>query len=137
MITKLEVDGVDIPIEKLIPLNERTINLKTNRGFNKIVSSITTIGLIEPLCVYRENGHYVILDGFLRFKACQQLGIQKIPCIAYPTKEAYTFNRMVNRLSPYQESRMLRKSLESIAPSTIEQVLGLKSLKYSTTAQHI
>jgi ParB family chromosome partitioning protein len=128
--TKLDVDGEDIPIEKLFPLNERTINLKTNRGFHKIVSSIRTIGLIEPLCVYRENGHYMILDGFLRFKACEQLGIQTIPCIAYPTKEAYTFNRMVNRLSHYQESRMLRKSLESIDHSTIEQVLGLKSLRY-------
>jgi ParB-like chromosome segregation protein Spo0J len=124
------VDGEDVPIEKLFPLNERAINLKTNRGFHKIVSSIRNIGLIEPLCVYRENGHYLILDGFLRFKACERLGIQTIPCIAYPTKEAYTFNRMVNRLSHYQESRMLRKSLESIDHATIEQVLGLKSLRY-------
>jgi ParB-like chromosome segregation protein Spo0J len=128
--TKIDIDGDDISIEKLFPLNERTINLKTSRGFNKIVSSIRTIGLIEPLCVYRENGHYVIIDGFLRYKACEQLGIKTIPCIAYPTKEAYTFNRMVNRLSHYQESRMLRKSLESIDHSTIEQVLGLKSLRY-------
>ncbi len=57
MRTETTVNGQDIPIEKLVPLNERRINLKTNRGFHKIVSSIKTIGLIQPLCVYRENGH--------------------------------------------------------------------------------
>jgi ParB family transcriptional regulator, chromosome partitioning protein len=126
----ISVDGVDIPIDKLEPLNQRSINLKTNRGFHKILSSIRSIGLIEPLCVYGENSHFVILDGFLRYKACEQLGIKSIPCIAYPTKEAYTFNRMVNRLSHYQESCMLRKSLETIDHSTIEKVLGIQSLKY-------
>jgi ParB family chromosome partitioning protein len=130
MNNSITVDGVDIPIEKLETLNRRSINLKTNRGFQKILSSIRSIGLIEPLCVYRENSHYVILDGFLRYKACEQLGITSIPCIAYATKEAYTFNRMVNRLSHYQESCMLRKSLETIDHSTIEKVLGVKSLKY-------
>jgi ParB-like chromosome segregation protein Spo0J len=130
MSSKIDIDGEDIPIEKLIPLNERRINLKTNRGYHKIVSSIKSIGLIQPLCVYPENSHYVILDGFLRFKAVQQLGVKNVPCIVYQTKEAYTFNRMVNRLSPYQQSRMLRKSLETLDHSEIEKVLGIKSLKF-------
>ena len=130
MNTKNTVNGQDIPIEKLVPLNERTINLKNNRGYHKIVSSIKSIGLIQPLCVYRENNHYVILDGFLRFKALGQLGSSTVPCIVYKTKEAYTFNRMVNRLSPYQQSRMLRKSLETLDHKEIEEVLGIKSLKF-------
>jgi ParB-like chromosome segregation protein Spo0J len=130
MSIKTTVNGQDIPIEKLVPLNERSINLKTNRGYHKIVSSIKSIGLIQPLCVYRENGHYVILDGFLRFKALEQLGLTTVPCIIYETKEAYTFNRMVNRLSPYQQSRMLRKSLETLDHKEIEEVLGIKSLKF-------
>ncbi len=130
MRTKTSVDGKDIPIEKLVPLNERRINLKTNRGYHKIVSSIKSIGLIQPLCVYRENGYYVILDGFLRLKALEQLSVTTVPCIVYQTKEAYTFNRMVNCLSPYQQSRMLRKSLETLDHSEIEEVLGIKSLKF-------
>lgn len=135
MSDKLNVAGEDVPIDKLVPINERSINLKTNKGFHKILSSIKNIGLIEPLCVYRENGHYLILDGFLRYKALQQIGIKMVPCILQQTKEAYTFNRMVNVLSPYQESRMLRKSLASIDHSTIEQVLGLKSLEYRLGTQ--
>jgi ParB family chromosome partitioning protein len=130
MRTETTVNGQDIPIEKLVPLNERRINLKTNRGYHKIVSSIKSIGLIQPLCVYFENGHYVILDGFLRFKALEQFGVTTVPCIVYKTKEAYTFNRMVNHLSPYQQSRMLRKSLETLGHEEIEEVLGIKSLKF-------
>jgi hypothetical protein len=130
MSNKIDIDGEDVPIDKLVPLNERRINLKTNRGYHKIVSSIKSIGLIQPLCVYHENDHCVILDGFLRFKALEQLGVTKVPCIVYQTKEAYTFNRMVNRLSPYQQSRMLRKSLEILDHSEIERVLGIKSLKF-------
>lgn len=130
MSIRTTVNGQDIPIEKLVPLNERSINLKTNRGYHKIVSSIKSIGLIQPLCVYRENGHYAILDGFLRFKVLEQFGATTVPCIVYQTKEAYTFNRMVNRLSPYQQSRMLRKSLETLDHKEIEEVLGIKSLKF-------
>ncbi len=130
MSTKDTVNGKDIPIEQLAPLNRRSINLKTNRGYHKIVSSIKSIGLIQPLCVYRENGHYVILDGFLRLKALEHLDVTTVPCIVYKTKEAYTFNRMVNRLSPFQQSRMLRKSLETLDHEEIEEVLGIKSLKF-------
>ncbi len=130
MSTETTVNGQDIPIEKLVPLNEREINLKTNRGFHKIESSIKTIGLIQPLCVYYENDQYVILDGYIRFKALEKIGVTTVPCIVYQTKEAYTFNRMVNRLSPYQQSRMLRKSLETLDHKEIEEVLGIKSLKF-------
>lgn len=130
MNTKTIVNGQDIPIEKLLPLNERSINFNSNSGYRKILSSIKSIGLIQPLCVYDENGHYVILDGFLRFKALKQLSVTSVPCIVYQTKEAYTFNRMVNRLSPYQQSRMLRKSLETLGHEEIEEVLGIKSLKF-------
>jgi hypothetical protein len=130
MSIRTTVNGQDIPIEKLVPLNERRINLKTNRGYHKIITSIKSVGLIQPLCVYRENGHYVILDGFLRLKALEQLGVTTVPCIVYKTKEAYTFNRMVNRLSPFQQSRMLRKSLETLDHEEIEEVLGIKSLKF-------
>jgi ParB-like chromosome segregation protein Spo0J len=130
MVNEINMNGEDVDIEKLVPLKERDINLRKNRGYKKILSSINTVGLIEPLCAYRENGHYVILDGFLRYKALQQLGAKTIPCLIYPTKKAYTFNRMVNKKSAVQESRMLRESLKKIDHSTIAEVFSLKSLQY-------
>jgi len=131
MSSKLDINGVDIPITALKPLREReNINTKTHKGFVRILSSIQAIGLIEPLCVFQENGGYVILDGYLRFLACGELGIETIPCIVYEDKEAYTFNRMVNRLSGYQEMRMLRKSLETLDEQTIADTFGMKTIRY-------
>jgi ParB family chromosome partitioning protein len=126
----LDVDGRDIAINLLIPLNERDINLQAHAGFRKIVASIRAIGLIEPLSVFQEGDHYVILDGFLRYKACQQLELETLPCMVFKDKQGYSFNRNVNRLSAFQEMRMLRKSLESIDEPTIAQAFGMKSIRY-------
>jgi len=125
------VEGADVPIEFLQPLRERTnINTQKHRGFRRILSSIEKLGLIEPLCAYEEGGLYIILDGYLRFLACQELGYETVPCIIYEDKEAYTYNRMVNKLSGYQEIRMLRKSLESIDEKTIAATFGMKTIRY-------
>jgi ParB family chromosome partitioning protein len=131
MSQELNVNGIDIPLASLVPLHEReNINTKTHKGYRRILASVQAIGLIEPLCVYEENGVYVILDGYLRFLACAELGIKTVPCIVYEDKEAYTFNRMVNRLSGYQEMRMLRKSLETLDEQTIASALGMKTIRY-------
>jgi hypothetical protein len=124
------IHGEDIEISKLVPLNTREINLAKNRGYQKIISTIKMIGLIEPLDVFRENGHYVILNGFLRFKALEELNINPIPCLIHPDKEAYTYNKMINNLSPVQESRMLRQALKTLDHGTMAQVFGVKSLQY-------
>lgn len=128
--TPIEVQGKDIPIEMLEPLKERDINFEKHRGFNKILSTIQTIGLVEPLCVYKENGRYIILDGYLRYKAFQQLGVELVPCQIRQSKEAYTYNRMVNNLSAVQQSRMLRQSLGTLDKKTIEEAFGIKSIQY-------
>ena len=130
MANEINMNGEDVEIERLVPLKERDINLRKNRGYKKILSSISTIGLIEPLCTYKENGDYIILDGFLRYKALQQLGVKTAPCLIYSTKEAYTFNRMINKLSAVQESRMLRESLKKIDQNTVADVFGIKSIQY-------
>ena len=130
MNSHVNVEGKDIPIEMLIPLKERDINFKNHRGFQKIKSTIEAVGLVEPLCVYKESSGYVILDGYLRFKALQELGITTVPCWIHKDKEAYTYNRMVNRLSTIQQSRMLHQSLDTLDRKTIEQAFGLKNIEY-------
>jgi len=130
METNFAVNGRDVDFKLLKPLHERNIKFKTHVGFRKIVASIKAIGLIEPLSVYQENGHYIILDGYLRYTACHELEIESVPCMVYSDKQAYTFNKNVNRLSAFQEMRMLRKSLESIDEPTIAQAFGMKSIRY-------
>ena len=126
----LNVQGGDIELSKLVPLNERHIDLENSRGYRKILCSIRSVGLIEPLCVYPEDGRYMILDGYLRYMACKQLGMEKVPCIIRDTKEAYTYNRMVNQLSGYQEMRMLRKALEKLDERAIAEAFGMTTIRY-------
>jgi ParB family transcriptional regulator, chromosome partitioning protein len=121
------VSGEDVQVEKLVPLHERK---PIKRGYTKILSSIRAVGLIEPLCVYPDGEKFVILDGYLRYLACQELGIATVPCIILPTKEAYTCNRMVNHLSPVQESRMINESLGTVEEDTIANALGLVSIRH-------
>jgi ParB family transcriptional regulator, chromosome partitioning protein len=130
MAEPLEVEGRDVELPKLVPLNERHIHLQTSRGYRKILCSIRAVGLIEPLCVFEEDGRYVILDGYLRYMACKQLGMDRVPCLVHGTKEAYTYNRMVNQLSGYQEMRMLRRALQKLEESEVAEVFGLKTIRY-------
>lgn len=123
------IDGRDVPLTLLKPLNERKIGLTTHLGFRKIVASIKAVGLIEPLSVFKEEDDtYLILDGYLRYLACKELGVSTVPCILHHDKQAYSFNRNVNRLSGYQEIRMLRKSIETVPEATIARTFGIKSL---------
>lgn len=121
------VKGVDVPLEKLVVLHERKAS---KVGYHKLLSSIKAIGLIEPLCVYEEEDKFVILDGYLRYLACLELGVATVPCLILPTKEAYTCNRMVNYLSAFQESRMLKQSLSTLDSDTIAKTLGLVSIRH-------
>ncbi len=126
----INVHGKDIPIELLVPLKEREINFEKNRGYKRIKSTIQMAGLLDPLCVYPENGYYVIVDGYLRYMVFQELGVRMIPCQIQQSKEAYTYNKMVNNLSAVQQSRMLRQSLEMLNKNTVEETFGIKSLDY-------
>ena len=119
--------GEDVPLAKLVPLHTRSAN---KRGYGRILASIKAVGLIEPLCVFEEQGEYIILDGYLRYRACRELGIETVPCLVLPIKEAYTYNRMVNHLSAVQENRMLHQSLGTITEETIAKTLGLATIKH-------
>ena len=57
------VRGVDVPIVRLIPRNERTVSKKYRQ---RIEATIRAVGLLEPLIVYPLGDDYEILDGALR-----------------------------------------------------------------------
>ena len=120
------VEGADVPIVKLTPLRKRTISKK---NYAKLVANIKSVGLIEPLCVCREGDQYFILDGYVRYTALLELGIETVPCLVLPSRDLYTPNRQVNHLSSKQEVRMLRKALEKLDESTIAHAFGVDSLK--------
>jgi ParB family transcriptional regulator, chromosome partitioning protein len=117
--------GIDVPVARLRPLRERKV---TQREYDRILASIKAVGLIEPLVIYPEGNDYVILDGAQCYRALVELGVQVVPCILGKQREAFTGNRMVNRVSPVQEHRMIEKSLAEVDEAAIAAALGISNL---------
>src|SRR4249920_1543025 len=118
-------EGLDVPLIRLRPLRDRKV---TKREFDRILSSIKAVGLIEPLVVYPDGDTYVILDGVQRYRALLEMGVDVAPCIIGKQREAFTGNRMVNRVSPVQEHRMIEKSLAEVDEASIATALGIANL---------
>jgi hypothetical protein len=121
------VQGLDIPIVKLIPRKERKVSKKY---IKRIEASLRAVGLIEPLVVFPQGDNYEILDGCLRYRILLDMGVETVPCLIWHEREAFTCNRMVNQLSASQEMRMLRKSLEELDEKTIANALGMQGISH-------
>jgi ParB-like chromosome segregation protein Spo0J len=121
------VNGCDVPIVKLVPRNERRV---AKKYYLRIEASLRSVGLIDPLVVYPQGDNFEILDGCIRFRILLDLGVETVPCLIADQREAFTGNRMVNRLSPAQEMRMLRKSLEELDEQSIADALGMAGIKH-------
>lgn len=119
------VRGADVPIVKLTPLRKRTISKK---NYGKLLANLKTVGLIEPICACQEGEQYFILDGYIRYTALLELGVESVPCLVLASRDLYTPNRQVNHLSARQEVQMLRKALEKLDEATIASAFGVESL---------
>ena len=106
-----ELKRVLLKRDKITVEEKREIDFEKNRKYKKIVSSIKNIGMIEPLSVYSDGANYILLDGYLRLKAAEELKIEELPCFLYQGRDSYTFNAMRNELSPLQESKMLKRAI--------------------------
>lgn len=121
------VHGIDVPIVKLIPRNERKV---AKKYYQRIEASLHAVGMIDPLIVFPLEDGYEILDGCLRYKILLDLGVETVPCLIGDNREGFTGNRMVNQLSASQEMRMLRKSLEELDEKTIANALGIAGIRH-------
>lgn len=100
-----------------------------SRKFKQIVSSISAVGLIEPLTIGRAdkvNGMHLLLDGHIRMMALQELGYQDAPCLMAVDDETYTYNNRINRLSTIQEHFMIRRAVErGVTPARLSSSLDI------------
>ncbi len=121
-----EAEGLMILLTDLLPLKQTKLNHKSNAKYQKVMSSIRELGVIEPLAVFPQNGtgKFLLLDGHLRFEALKELGHTHASCLISTDDEAYTYNRRVNKISPIQEHSMILKAIKSgISEERIATVL--------------
>lgn len=67
----------------LIHPNDWNVNAFDEANYPKLVESIRSKGFMEPVKVTADAqrpGHYLLVDGYHRWKAAAELGIEELPC---------------------------------------------------------
>ena len=125
-----DLKKIRLPLDVILPIRKVRNPQKTIGRFQTIVASVKELGLIEPLMVFPEknkSGHYLLMDGHLRFYALKELGITEADCIICHQDESFTFNARINRVSPIQEHGMIMKAVKNgVTPERIAAALNLK-----------
>ena len=70
---------INIPLDLLDEIDNQPFPINEEK-VEQIADSIETVGVIEPLIVTENLGRYKILSGRHRYRACQKLGKNEIPC---------------------------------------------------------
>ena len=75
-----------LPLSQLDEIEDQPFPINDSK-VDQIADSIENVGVIEPLIVVRNGERYNILSGRHRFRACQKLGKENIPCYIKETDE--------------------------------------------------
>ncbi|MBN2167948.1 MAG: ParB/RepB/Spo0J family partition protein [Actinobacteria bacterium] len=131
-------------IETIVPIKNLQPNpYNPRKTFNEdelkeLAKSISELGLLQPLVVYSENGHYVVLCGDRRRQACEMAGLKEIPCReidppvdqAHAVQIALTENLQRADLSVAEEATAIVELIDSGAKrAAIAKAVG-KSTSY-------
>ena len=121
---------VRLSIDAILPVRNIKNPHKTIVRYQTIVASIKEVGLIEPLVVFPQKdqpGHYLIMDGHLRYYALKEIGTTEVDCIISHEDESFTYNAKINRVFPIQEHAMILKAIKNgVSAERMAATLNLK-----------
>ena len=89
------MDGVTLPLTTIHPIRQVKPTDHAFGKYNAVKSSIREVGVIEPLIVHPQPGSkdlYYLLDGHMRLKALQELGITDAFCLISTDADPFTYN---------------------------------------------
>lgn len=126
--------SINIDLKKIEPNPYQPRKLFLNTEIEELASSISEIGLIQPISVRKANNDgYQIIAGERRFKAFQLLGKPEIPCIVFSCDDsdmavmAIAENVTREDLSDFEIAKAI-KSVESLFPTKtkLAEALGFQ-----------
>ncbi len=123
-----ELGGQILPLSSIHPIRQVKPSDHAFGKYRAVLSSIREVGLIEPLMVHPQPGgkNFFLLDGHMRLKALQELGLTEAFCLISTEADAFTYNDKVNRLSLIQEHRMITRAIEKgVTPEQISKALSV------------
>lgn len=110
------------------------------QALKELRESIEQWGVLEPILIRRKEDRFEIISGERRWRACQDLGLEEIPCIIKDVSDEESFklslteNLQRNNLTPLEEALAFQAMLErGIARNQAEigRMLGIRQQRVS------
>lgn len=128
-------------ISKVFPNPDQPRKFFDQVLLDELAASISKNGLMQPITVTKKDGGYMVVAGERRYRACLQLGLDKIPCIVKAMTEAEVATMAIienlqrSDITPLEEAKAFQRMLsegfaddENGTPShkVLAQKLGIK-----------
>jgi ParB family transcriptional regulator, chromosome partitioning protein len=127
-----EPNVVQIGVDEIVsnPYQPRTVF--DEESIRELAKTIQTHGIIQPIVVRRQNGHYELIAGERRWRAVKSLGWTTIPAIVRVMNDAQTAsaalieNLQREGLTPIEEAVAYQQLLElhGLTQESLAQRLG-------------
>lgn len=136
------------PVYKFIDIQDIVANVKQPRThfekekIQELAVSIQQNGLLQPIVVRPYDGHYQIVVGERRYRACKLAGLEEVPCIVQTLDEDQTATAAIveniqrENLSPIEEALAYQQLLDT-QNLTQEQLAQKVGKKQSTIANKL
>jgi len=125
---RFEMRKIRVSLDRILPVRQIKDPQERIERYKTILESIKVVGLIEPLMIYPQQGQkgmYLLTDGHLRLIALNELGETEADCLVALDDESFTYNARINRLSPIQEHRMIKRAIHNgVKPDRIAAALN-------------
>lgn len=109
---------VSFRLYDLIYTKKLPTNYKSSQKYIQIKSTISALGLVEPILIYIDGADHTakILDGHLRAEALKDIGEERVACLVSTVYDTYTPNKKVNRITIIQIQKMLKEAVRVGVP---------------------
>jgi len=131
-----EMRIIRLMLENILPVRQINDAQKKANRYEIILTSIKTMGLVEPLVVFPQKeqpGKFTLVNGHMRYYAMKELELTFADCLVANDDEAFTYNARISRLPAIQEHKMITQavkngaSLERIAAALNISPQGVKA----------
>ena len=114
----LDHDLMDLDIDRIDPAVDQPRSIFKQDKLEELAQSIRHNGIIQPLVVRRNGERFQLIAGERRWRAAQQAGLHKVPCIVkeVPDENVLELSLIENiqreELNPIEEANAYKKLLE-------------------------
>ena len=126
----------EIEIEKIVP-NRFQPRKTFNDDISELAESIRAHGVLQPITVRPLGEKYEIIMGERRYRACEKLGMRKIPCMIVEMNDreamevALIENLQRQDLSPIEDVwRVIKKTIYKSTYNSTKELINLFEKKF-------